>query len=171
MFNQAKALRMRLNGSTYAEIGRSLKVSRQRVQQRLSPPVEIRDFVVTKFKGLCVVCDLKVGKSGHVHHKKSNGATENHYNDINNLLLLCLSCHRRVHPMPLPSKENPVEYPANMIRMIHWLITEKDLTIYRIAMTLRITPATVYNYLSGKSKPHPRTQRHILKMFKENGGK
>lgn len=85
---------MRLEGLTYQQIANTVGVSRQRIQQLLSPPKEIRDYVIRKFNGKCVDCGIQVGKSGHVHH--NNGDEEN-YNDIENLELLCISCHKRRH--------------------------------------------------------------------------
>ena len=89
-------LRLRLDGQTYAYIAKKAGVSRQRIQQVLSPPIPIRDFVVTKYDGRCFGCGLYIGKSGHVHHVNTDGG-EN-YQDIDNLQLLCISCHRKQHP-------------------------------------------------------------------------
>ncbi len=89
------ALKLRLDGQTYRQIGTALGVSRQRIQQILSPPTAVRNMVVERAGGLCQDCGVGVGYSGHVHHKY--GAEEN-YNDLFNLQLLCLSCHRKAHP-------------------------------------------------------------------------
>lgn len=86
---------MRLNGRTYEYIAGKAGVSRQRIQQLLSPPSSIRKYIIKKYNGCCDDCGIFVGKSGHVHHKPANG--EEDYNDIENLQLLCLSCHRIEH--------------------------------------------------------------------------
>jgi endogenous inhibitor of DNA gyrase (YacG/DUF329 family) len=91
---------MRLNGHSYQQIGEKAGVSRQRIQQILSPPSGVRELIVGKYHGLCQDCGIYVGNSGHIHHIGNNG--EN-YNDIENLELLCVSCHRRKHKDP--SKE------------------------------------------------------------------
>ena len=91
---RAIAFQYRLNGLTYAEIGKRLNLSRQRVQQLLQPSREVRDYVVAKYSGKCALCGLFVGKSGHIHHKKT---AEENYNDVENLELLCISCHRCIH--------------------------------------------------------------------------
>ena len=88
-------LRLRLNGYTYQYIADEAKVSRQRVQQILSPPRAIREFVVHKYKGKCERCGIFVGKSGHVHHRDSHNG--DNFDDIDNLELLCTSCHRNAH--------------------------------------------------------------------------
>jgi len=92
--NVERMLKLRLNGYTYARIAMRANVSRQRVQQILAPPRPIRDFVVNKHDGKCAKCGLYVGKSGHVHHAGNETET---YNDIENLELLCLTCHRGAH--------------------------------------------------------------------------
>ena len=91
----AQLIRLKLGGATYAELGQMLGISRQRVQQLLAPPTAVRRYVVEKYRGICSSCGLTVGESGHVHH---NGPTdEEDWNDIDNLELLCRSCHRAAH--------------------------------------------------------------------------
>lgn len=87
-------LSLRLEGKTYGEIAKQAGISRQRVQQLLSPPRKIRDSVVLKYSGCCKDCGLYVGKKGHIHHNNSDGED---FNDVDNLELLCISCHRRRH--------------------------------------------------------------------------
>lgn len=89
------ALNLKLLGHSYASIGRALGVSRQRAQQLISPPGPIRKRVVEIARGLCEKCSVLVGQSGHVHHK-GNGSIED-FNDIDNLQLLCVSCHLKAH--------------------------------------------------------------------------
>lgn len=92
---KADLLRLRLDGLTYKSIAEKANVSRQRIQEILSPPPKVRRFIVTKFNGRCCMCGIQVGKSGHVHHSSNNGIE--HYEDMDNLELLCISCHRRAH--------------------------------------------------------------------------
>ena len=98
-------LSMRLEGMTYREIADHAGVSRQRIQQLLCPPREIRDRVVAIANGKCRRCGLRVGKAGHVHH---NGDEFDTYNDIDSLVLLCISCHRKAHP-PVLMTHNAVK--------------------------------------------------------------
>src|SRR3972149_3861748 len=98
-------LKLRLDGCTYQSIADKAGISRQRVQQLLSPPKAIRDIVCSRADGRCQRCDVQVGKSGHVHH--TGNAREN-YNDLDNLQLLCVSCHKAAHSYPLKA------YVANM---------------------------------------------------------
>lgn len=93
--NKREMLNLRFEGRPYQFIANKAGISRQRVQQILSPPKAIRDFVIGKFNGLCTECGIYVGKGGHVHHKNSN--VDEDYNDIENLVLLCVGCHRRSH--------------------------------------------------------------------------
>jgi len=87
-------MRLRLDGYTYKRIADDTGVSRQRIQQLLSPPKEVRNYVIRKYNGQCADCGIIVGRSGHVHHNDSDLDT---YNDIDNLVLLCISCHRQRH--------------------------------------------------------------------------
>lgn len=105
MLRTTKMLRMRLEGYTYQEIGKKFKVSRQRVQQQISPPSGVRRQVVKKAKGRCQGCGIVVGLSGHIHHKSlalgkyglKKGQLIEDYKDMKNLELLCISCHRLRH--------------------------------------------------------------------------
>ncbi len=103
MDNRAKEMQeMKLSGATYQEIGDKFSISRQRVQQLISPPPYIRRIVETKAKGKCQGCGVFVGKSGHVHHLGGNGED---YNDIDNLKYLCSSCHMKKHMRTEVSRE------------------------------------------------------------------
>ena len=92
--DRKEVLRLRLDGETYQSIADKTEVSRQRIQQILSPPAAIRKLIVARAEGRCQGCGIKVGKSGHVHHI---GNTGEDYHDIDNLKLLCISCHRKAH--------------------------------------------------------------------------
>lgn len=94
IMDRKELLALRLEGLTYKAIADKVGLSRQRIQQLLSPPTEIRNIVVARAEGKCQECGILVGDSGHVHH---NGDEVDAYNDIANLELLCLSCHRRKH--------------------------------------------------------------------------
>lgn len=94
MTRKADILKMRLQGMTYKQIGEVLDISRQRVQQLISPPLYIRKLIFHKAWGKCELCGAPVGWSGHIHHK---GNTEEDYNDIVNLQFLCQSCHVKAH--------------------------------------------------------------------------
>ena len=104
-------LELRLAGMAYAEIGRHMKVSRQRAQQLLAPPPALRRFIVERAKGRCEKCGVLVGMSGHVHHRASIGMDCDTYHDVENLALLCLSCHRQTHRMAFKSLRKATERP------------------------------------------------------------
>ncbi len=97
-----QALELRLAGLSYAQIGKQLGVSRQRIQAMIAPPKEIRNYIVKIASGLCTSCGIKVSNSGHVHHVDNLDET---YNDINNLTLLCPGCHRLAHNV-IPGQPN-----------------------------------------------------------------
>ena len=88
---------MRVDGHTYQSIARKAGVSRQYIQEVLSPPRAIRDYVVEKYHGRCNGCGIYVGSSGHIHHM---GKEVVDYNNIGNLELLCIACHRGEHTEP-----------------------------------------------------------------------
>ena len=94
-------LTLRLEGDSYSNIARLANISRQRIQQILSPPKVIRDTIVKKAFGKCADCQIHVGESGHIHHRKNDF---DHYQDIENLELLCISCHRKRHSIQIPVK-------------------------------------------------------------------
>jgi len=89
-------LKDKLNGKTYGEIARENGVSRQRIQQILSPVKVVREFIIQKYHGNCAKCGQAVGTRGHIHHR----ALIENYQDINNLELLCTSCHIKSHNPP-----------------------------------------------------------------------
>lgn len=91
-----QAMSLRLRGLTYAEIGKEFGISRQRIQQLLSPPPAIERFIKNRAQGKCENCGLDSPK-GHIHHRTATGTTSEDYNDIPNLQLLCASCHRLAH--------------------------------------------------------------------------
>lgn len=93
-------LELRLEGATYKAIAAIYGVTHQRVQQLLSPPKPIREYVVSKAKGRCEHCELVIGKSGHVHHQGARLLQADTYHEPENLILLCNSCHRRAHSAP-----------------------------------------------------------------------
>jgi hypothetical protein len=97
LLGKEEMLEMRLDGMTYQEISNEAGISRQRVQQLLSPPPKIKSLIYKKFDGRCNRCGIIVGQSGHIHH---NGEMIETYNDIDNLELLCISCHRKAHGAP-----------------------------------------------------------------------
>ncbi len=87
-------LNMKLEGRSYADISKIMGISRQRVQQILSPPHDIYEIVAINAKGKCQTCGLWLGKSGHIHH--TEGA-DNDYSNPQHLQYLCVSCHRKTH--------------------------------------------------------------------------
>lgn len=92
-----EALTLKLEGMTYQQIASKLGLSRQRIQQLIAPPEAIRNLVYDRAKGVCEVCGIRVGRTGHIHHAGGKYET---YNDLVSLQLLCPSCHRAAHRGP-----------------------------------------------------------------------
>ena len=89
-------LKRRLDGNTYAQIAEVAGVSRQRVQQQLSPPPAVKSYIHKKYDGRCAECQIGLGQRGHIHHKTTDTCIDD-YNDLDNLELLCATCHRLKH--------------------------------------------------------------------------
>lgn len=132
---------------TYGQIGERAGVSRQRVQHLLSPPSSIRKFVIEKYEGECNRCGLIVGISGHVHHAGDEVDT---YNDITNLELLCMACHRAAHKGERkPTVEDIQRHDT--IRALH----EKGYSSRKIAALVDLSFVQVCNiirFMEGKAE-------------------
>ena len=94
--DKAELLRRRLDGLTYAQIGLEAGISRQRVQKLLQPPPLVRLALSDKYEDKCADCGIDLQYRGHAHHVGANDGVED-YNDLPNLVLLCISCHRLAH--------------------------------------------------------------------------
>ena len=88
---------MRLQGYTYAAIGRELGISPQRVQQITTAPRAVRQAIALAAEYRCQHCGIQLGTSGSVHHKEVTGLEAEPYNDFPNLMYLCISCHGGAH--------------------------------------------------------------------------
>ena len=156
LMDRKEMLELRLNGHTYASIAKLAGVSRQRIHAQLSPSRQIRDYVNHKFGGACNRCGLWVGKSGHVHHFLD--AYQDEYNEIDNLELLCLSCHRKAHGMPKPKvviREKIIERIIPTPKMEH---PDNLLTIKQATLELGIGVATFYRW-------QKQSKINTIKMF------
>jgi DNA-binding transcriptional regulator YiaG len=150
---------LRLNGATYLEIAKRYSVSRQYIQQLISPPKDIRDFIVKKYNGLCRKCGIHVGVSGHVHHK---GTTSEDYNDIENLELLCVTCHRLVH-------HHDISDGVSMITGSEIKEVRKSLGITQgeMARKLKVDPMTVSRWERGEQRPTKKAERQISRLARK----
>ena len=95
---QRRALSLRLQGKTYREIASDLHVSRQRAQQLLKAPSELRDRLVIRAGAKCENCGITGQRRQlHVHHIETVGITPKKYQSLENLSLLCIPCHQTAH--------------------------------------------------------------------------
>jgi hypothetical protein len=166
---------MRLDGHTYAQIGETFGVSRQRIQQLIAPPKAIRMFVVERTEGRCEVCELLVGHSGHVHHIGESGP--DNYNDVDRLMLLCIGCHRRMHPtlgetknQPKPVKaiKEPKERrrtPAE--RIMGYMNADPGKSSFTVTELCRIPRLTlsIYKWIAEGSLPARRVMQQGLSIW------
>ena len=117
MTRKNEILQMRFKGMSYAQIGKKFGISRQRVQKIISPPPYIRKAVFKKAAGKCQDCGILVGRSWHIHHK-GNSENEEDYNDGENLELLCLSCHAKLH-MPFTDESRTLGGMTHSLKSLH----------------------------------------------------
>lgn len=89
------ALRLLLEGLSYAEIGPRVGVSRARVHQWLRCPPALQQEVVRKARGRCTRCGIRPAR-GHVHSPEIGRELEGYKGD-GPLTYLCLSCARIEH--------------------------------------------------------------------------
>ena len=101
-FEQMKT--MLLDGNTYQEIGTQFGLSRQRIQQLVSPDKTLLAMVKSRAKNRCEKCGIKIIRDGSLHHKNHKDTSPDIYNAMDNLLYLCRSCHRKEHRI-LPIKK------------------------------------------------------------------
>lgn len=122
-----RAVELRLGGMTYAEIARALKVSKQRIHQRIAPPQVIRIQILKRSNFLCTNCGIFIGTSGHVHHIKTKGLELEKYNDLENLVGLCISCHRKAHRIePKSSRGRPKRIRARKRNQVTMRMRPED---------------------------------------------
>ena len=153
---------MRLKGFTYKAISIKAGISRQRVQQLLSPPPSIRAYVVAKFGGECNRCGVLVGQSGHIHHNGDNPET---YNDIENLELLCLGCHSKEHNSLIVECVEKRESKKVSLNKVRVLRRELRLTQTAFAARLGVAPFTVRRWEKGVCLPSTMARRAIKEVF------
>jgi len=153
-------LNMRLEGRTYKHIATKAGITRQRVQQLLSPPKEVRDYVIKKYKGKCADCDIFVGKSAHIHHDNSN---DENYNDIENLVCLCISCHRKRHRIPKSDKQKTTNKKIKNMKPeeIKKLRKSLNMSQSKFALRLGVDVFTVRRWEYGRFKPSPMALRNL----------
>lgn len=152
-------VKRRIEGYTYEAIAKEAGVSRQRIQQLLAPPKEIRDYIITKYRGLCFDCGLIVNKSGHVHHENSDAED---FNDIDNLVLLCKSCHRKRHHFGPPRREFMNKEDILGLRK-KLRLTQKE-----FAGRLKVDAITISRWERGEQKPSAQAERQLNRLIKRS---
>ena len=175
---------MVLDGNTYAEIARRCGVSRQRVQQIISPPRHIMAKVKERAQGRCEDCGILIHKGAHLHHVNGDKIDPVKFNGIENIKYLCLGCHRkehRQHDKKCPqcqkifygsstycSPECRALYRAlsrsQTVYNIKSLRESLKLTQEELAKQLIVTVSTVQKWEIGRNKPGKLAQRQIKKL-------
>lgn len=86
-------MQLRLEGLTYAEIGKMLNISRQRAQQLIRPTADVYQQLRERAQQRCESCG-EIERAGHAHHID---VLEEDHNNLNNLEYLCIDCHLARH--------------------------------------------------------------------------
>jgi hypothetical protein len=95
-YKRAKAIELRLQGATYAEIAPLLGCTRQGAQKLCRPRFQLRDLLTIRANGCCESCRKPTPK-GHAHHISVQGKTPETFNKLDNLQYLCIACHGLAH--------------------------------------------------------------------------
>ena len=90
-----EAIALKCLGMTYAQIGIKLGISRQRAQQLIAPTLPRYRFIKGRAAHKCEDCGSPT-ESGHAHHV-TTVINPGHFNDADNLVYLCKSCHSGRH--------------------------------------------------------------------------
>ena len=72
-------------------------VSRQRIEQIVSPPQHIYEAVKERANSQCEDCGIIIKIGAHLHHNNGDDITGDSFNDLSNIAYLCPGCHRRRH--------------------------------------------------------------------------
>lgn len=86
-----RALGMWLTGMTFTDIAKEMGVSRQWVQEMLTPPPALRKATYARAQGKCQVCGMHLGRNAH-YHSEPTGPIEDFSKP---LVMLCCACHRQ----------------------------------------------------------------------------
>lgn len=126
--------RMLLDGLTYMEIARRFGVSRQRVQQIVSPPKYIVQVVSRRAKGRCENCGIIIRTGGQLHHVNNDDANLDNVDDVGNIEYLCLSCHRMRHYLKgggwrEGQKSISLDITSEQVRELKVIAAEKHTTV------------------------------------------
>jgi hypothetical protein len=94
---KVEMMAMLLDGYSYQQIGTRFGISRQRVQQLISPSKPVVQAVLRRSNGRCEGCGILLQGNGHLHHVNDDSLSVDCFDSIENVKHLCASCHRRAH--------------------------------------------------------------------------
>jgi len=87
MNNREQVIKLFRQGMSYAEVGRRVGLSRQRVMQIVKPPTSIYEHMKRKARGICANCEV-IAPSGRISGYRE-GTLE-----VSKYKYLCASCYR-----------------------------------------------------------------------------
>lgn len=119
----AAMLALRHQGLTYDSIGQRYGTSRQRIRQLLSQMTDsVKAKVWQRANGCCEICgkpEAQCSRRLEYHHKEP---IIEGYNQPENLLLLCQSCHRHIHKDNSPKTRSAKKAPMTPVKRLAVLI-------------------------------------------------
>ncbi len=80
-----------------ADVARELGVSIGRIQQVVNPSSQVRRYIRKKANGKCQNCGLAISYLGQIHDPQGRCAELDGYDEVGDLILLCVYCHRLAH--------------------------------------------------------------------------
>ena len=148
LISKEEMLGLKLEGRTYQYIANKAGVSRQCIQQIISPPPYIRRYIVKKYNGFCLNCGIYVGSNGHIHHK---GTEEEDYEDRENLVLLCPSCHRKEHKGEIWKYDSERKLECNRL-LVEYCLAHPELSLGEVGKIYNISRQRVSVILMDANK-------------------
>lgn len=127
-------LRARQEGLSYAAIGRVHDISRQRVQQLLSKIYNgYQEVIRQRANDCCEVCrrsEVDNGRELSHHHKE---LIVEGYNKPDNILLVCIPCHRKLHAERIKPINNSFGKQLRIARILNELRQDEVATMVGIS--------------------------------------
>ena len=91
-----RAITLYLSGFSYHQVADELHLSASHMRHVIGPDLDTRRVVWYRASGRCETCQVPTA-NGHLHHQHREQISPAEFNTPQNLLYLCLACHRKAH--------------------------------------------------------------------------